>query len=244
MLASPEPRARAAAVRVLMYWRDRVPNVLALLKDRAADADPRVRLQAVRAASFFDKPEAVDVALEAVRQPTDYYLDYVLGETLRQLEPHWKKAMEAGQPVAASNPDGVRYLLRNVGINDLLKMPRSPAVLEAILTRTGVLDADRLAASKELAAQRKVSESASLLDLIERLAKSDPGLGDERRPPAADAVRGRAEAAAAADRRDRGGRERAGRVPPAGVGGAGDGRRVVRRGVGAGGQVAGRPCPT
>ena len=33
MLASPEPRARAAAVRVLCYWRDRVPDALALLKE-------------------------------------------------------------------------------------------------------------------------------------------------------------------------------------------------------------------
>ena len=53
VLASPEPRARTAAVRVLSYWRDRVPDALGLLKTAAADSDPRVRLQAVRAASFF-----------------------------------------------------------------------------------------------------------------------------------------------------------------------------------------------
>jgi glucose/arabinose dehydrogenase/lysophospholipase L1-like esterase len=75
VLASPEPRARAAAVRVLSYWRDRVPDALSLLKARADDEDPRVRLQAVRAASFFDRDEAVDVALEAAKKPTDYYLD-------------------------------------------------------------------------------------------------------------------------------------------------------------------------
>ncbi len=53
VLRSPEPHARAAATRVLCYWRDRVPEALALLKVQADDENPRVRLEAVRAASFF-----------------------------------------------------------------------------------------------------------------------------------------------------------------------------------------------
>src|SRR6185437_13421605 len=56
-LTSAEPRARAAAVRVLCYWRDRVPDALTLLEKLAADEHPRVRLEAVRAASFFTVPE-------------------------------------------------------------------------------------------------------------------------------------------------------------------------------------------
>src|SRR5262249_18717263 len=63
MLRSPDFRARAAATRVLCYWRDRVPQALELLKKQAADKHPRVRLEAVRAASFFKEPEAVEVAL-------------------------------------------------------------------------------------------------------------------------------------------------------------------------------------
>src|SRR5262249_24512650 len=59
MLRSPEFHARAAATRVLCYWRDRVPDALDLLKQLAADPAPRVRLEAVRAASFFTVPEAV-----------------------------------------------------------------------------------------------------------------------------------------------------------------------------------------
>src|SRR5207237_7506803 len=55
--------ARAAATRVLCYWRDRVPHSLAMLKELAADPSPRVRLEAVRAASFFTTPRAVEVAL-------------------------------------------------------------------------------------------------------------------------------------------------------------------------------------
>ena len=53
MLASPDFHARAAATRVLCYWRDRVPEALDTLKKLAADPYPLVRLEAVRAASFF-----------------------------------------------------------------------------------------------------------------------------------------------------------------------------------------------
>ena len=40
MLRSSDPWARAAATRVLCYWRDRVANPLALLKVQANDAHP------------------------------------------------------------------------------------------------------------------------------------------------------------------------------------------------------------
>ena len=76
MLKSPDFRARAAATRVLCYWRDRVPGALDLLKTMAADSYPRVRLEAVRAASFFTEPEAIEVALISADHPSDEYLDY------------------------------------------------------------------------------------------------------------------------------------------------------------------------
>ena len=83
MLDSPDFRARAAATRVLCYWRDRVPDALDLLKKLAADAHPRVRLEAVRAASFFTVPEAVEVALISAEHRSDHYLDYTRGETMQ-----------------------------------------------------------------------------------------------------------------------------------------------------------------
>ena len=66
MLRSSDPWARAAATRVLCYWRDRVANPLALLKVQANDEHPAVRLEAVRAASFFQSSEAALVALESL----------------------------------------------------------------------------------------------------------------------------------------------------------------------------------
>src|SRR6185295_2123577 len=95
MLRSPEPRARAAATRVLCYWRDRVSDPLALLKVQAGDENPRVRLEAVRACSFFKTAQAAEVALFALEKETnpdkpDYYIKYCLDETMKALDKYMK----------------------------------------------------------------------------------------------------------------------------------------------------------
>ncbi len=171
MLRSPQPEARAAATRVLCYWRDRVPNVLALLKTRAGDESPRVRLEAVRAASFFRTAEAADVALAALNHPTDYYLDYTLTETMKQLEPYVRKAIASGAAVAADNPAGINYLIRSVSTAELLKLPRTPGVMQAILLRPDVPDAMRVEVLNALKDQRKMSAPAVLLSMMETSKK-------------------------------------------------------------------------
>ncbi|HVY71691.1 MAG TPA: PVC-type heme-binding CxxCH protein, partial [Verrucomicrobiae bacterium] len=154
MLRSPEPRARAAAGRVLCYWRDRVPDSLSLFATMAVDENPRVRLEAVRGASFYREAAAADVALAILKHPTDYYLDYTLKETLRQLEQWWRKAIAEGKPVSAGNPAGINHLIGSLTTAELMKMPRTGPVLEALLIRNGVADADRNVALDDLAKAR------------------------------------------------------------------------------------------
>ncbi len=86
VLRSPEPRARAAATRVLCYWRDRVADPLALLQVQVNDEHPRVRLEAIRALSFFNTQQAIDTAVESLIHEQDYYLEYTLKETMKTLE--------------------------------------------------------------------------------------------------------------------------------------------------------------
>jgi glucose/arabinose dehydrogenase/lysophospholipase L1-like esterase len=86
LLTADEPRARAAAVRVLCYWRDRIDDVLPLLQAAVHDDYPRVRLEAVRALSFFDSQEALDIAVESLIHDQDDYLEYALQETLETLQ--------------------------------------------------------------------------------------------------------------------------------------------------------------
>ena len=173
VLRSPDYHARAAATRVLCYWRDRVPDVLPLLRLQAEDDHPRVRLEAVRAASFFRTAEAADVALAALKFPTDYYLDYTLKETLRQLEPTWRKAISEGHPIAADNPAGLNHLIKNVSSTELLKLPRTAGVLQAILARADVPDATRMEALDALAKERNTTRITQLLASLDAAAKSD-----------------------------------------------------------------------
>lgn len=86
VLRSPDFRARSAATRVLCYWRDRVQAPLDLLRVQVNDAHPRVRLEAIRALSFFHSEQALAVALESLAQPDDEYLRFVFNETLNTLE--------------------------------------------------------------------------------------------------------------------------------------------------------------
>jgi len=87
VLKSPEPRARAQAVRVANYWSDRIPNQLAILEAAIKDPAPRVRLEAVRALSFVKGADVVKaIALSMLVMPEkDYYIDYCFRETMKQL---------------------------------------------------------------------------------------------------------------------------------------------------------------
>jgi HEAT repeat protein len=89
MLACPEPKARAGATRVLCYWRDRVGDPLELVRKQVNDEHPRVRLEAIRALSFFDGDDAAkaqEIALESLVHPQDDYLEYTLNETTKTLD--------------------------------------------------------------------------------------------------------------------------------------------------------------
>ncbi len=209
-LASPDFRARAAAVRVLCCWRDRVPEALDLLRGLARDVHPRVRLEVVRAASFFDEPDALDVALTTAESPSDYYLDYARGETLRALEPIVKKALREGRSIEFQSQAAARYFLDRAATADLLKMKRSAAVLREVLFRPDAAEEDRRKALGDLAATAGQSPARVLMEALR--ARDAEGaaavadavamelgrlLGERDRAELAD-VRGQAEALATA----------------------------------------------
>ena len=175
VLKSPEPRARAQGVRVLGYWRDRVPDAIALLKVAADDEAPRVRLEAVRVASYFRQWEAADVALTALKHPADYYITYCLKETMRQLAPWWKDAISQGKGLAADNPAGIDFIMGSVSSADLAKLPKSAVTLTAMLTRPDVALAQRGEALAELAKLKNSTAVEALLSTLTPLAKNGGG---------------------------------------------------------------------
>ncbi len=172
VLQSPEPRARAQAARVLCYWRDRVPGALALFKTVADDESPRVRLEAVRAASFFngnDVPAAFDVAFTVLKRETDYYLDYVFKETLKQLQSLAKEI-----PFPQDAAIAAKYL-EKMSDAELAKAPSIEPVLLARLERKGTAADQRDKAIGELATLHKTDRVTELLAALQRLdAKGGP----------------------------------------------------------------------
>lgn len=86
LLTAEDARVRAAAVRILCYQRDRVAQALARLQSAVNDEHPRVRLEAIRALSFYDTQEALDIAVESLVYDQDEYLEYCLKETMETLQ--------------------------------------------------------------------------------------------------------------------------------------------------------------
>ncbi len=172
VLKSPEPRARAQAVRVLTYWRDRVPNATALVKAAAGDDHMRVRLEAVRAASFFndkDVPAAIDAASTVLKQPTDYYIDYTLKETLKQLQGLSKET------VLPTDPQILTALLGKMSDAELSKAPGSEPVFMARLERKGTDPVAREKAVTELVKLRNTDAVTELVAALQRLDEKGGG---------------------------------------------------------------------
>jgi glucose/arabinose dehydrogenase/azurin len=173
VLHSPQPEARAAAGRVLCYWRDSVPDAISLFKMLADDPNPRVRLEAVRGASFFRTADAAEAALTALKHSTDYYIDYTLKETLRQLKPWVLKAIAAHQSLAADNPAGLNYLINTLNTAEVLKLPGTIPTLSALVERKDATDSDRLNALSELAKKAGTGRVAQLFALFEAKLDTD-----------------------------------------------------------------------
>ena len=180
-LTSKDGRARAAAVRVLSHWRDLFPqeDVIAWLTNAVNDEHPRVRLEAVRAASWVNTSAAAEVALQAVKDERDYYINYALEEVIRGLEPMWKSAINSGEIFAADNPAGIDYILGSIPTADLSKLPKSAPVYMALLTRPGIREQQRSEALTGLAAAKNSNELAELTGAIEYVDANDIAGADQ-----------------------------------------------------------------
>ncbi|MEY4132552.1 MAG: hypothetical protein RL592_610 [Verrucomicrobiota bacterium] len=87
LLKSPEPRARAQAVRVAIYQRDRIPDAIAIMENAVKDTNLRVQLEGVRGLSFFNgkDTERAIAAAATLKGSKDYNIAYCLRETMKQL---------------------------------------------------------------------------------------------------------------------------------------------------------------
>jgi len=154
VLRSREPRARAAAVRVLRYWQPRIPNALDLLARAVDDEFARVRLEAVCALSYFPSARAMELAARIADRPMDRFLEYSFRHTAVALKDHWLPALQAGQINFGGSAHRAQAALTAVNQKDaaslLLKMLREGEVAsdrrEAVVTMiVGLGSAEELA---------------------------------------------------------------------------------------------------
>ena len=179
VLNAKDPRARAAATRVVSFWRDDLRRPIALLRPRIGDSHPRVRAEALRAVSYLDSKAAASLALDVLDHPMDDYLNYLLDETMRVLDEHLAVELEDGSQQAGVLLDKgsklVDYQLGRLEIDELLALerdatnPRYEPIYEAILKRPGMVLAEREAAVAALARSNKTDVAAELVRVVKGL---------------------------------------------------------------------------
>ena len=145
VLNSPDPKARAAAVRIVPQWGARLQSPVELLARAVVDEHPRVRLEAVRALAAFPSIQSIELAMLALDRPIDKNIDYALWLTARDLQPVWLPKLQAGELDFGGNVRHLTFVLQAAG---------SPAVVKPLLEslQKGQIPADRQAGILKLVA--------------------------------------------------------------------------------------------
>ena len=126
LLSSSDHRVRAYGARVAGMWSDRLPHSRGKLMKAAKDAHPRVRLEAVVAASYLPDPKAVAVAVGALDQPLDGFLNYAIRLSARSMQPNWAPLLE-GNRLGLTSEAQRNYLTQLRG-----EAPKAPAPGETV----------------------------------------------------------------------------------------------------------------
>ena len=147
----------------------------------------RDRLEAVRACSFIPTAAAAEVALKVLNHPMDYYLRYVLDETMTALQGAWGPALSTSaapsgagtKGFATDNPAGLAYVLERMKPAELAAVPPSVAPARTLLSRNDIPNAER---QKALDALARINKTSAVTELIAAIDRRDgaPGGGRSR----------------------------------------------------------------
>ena len=129
LLGAKDFRVRAYGARVAGAWADKLPDALVHLHRAVRDAHPRVRLEAVVAASYVQRPEAVAVITQALESPRDPFLEYAIRLSARALQSRWAEPFASGQLKLEGGAIQVDYL-RSLMKDAQVGVPPGQAVYE------------------------------------------------------------------------------------------------------------------
>ncbi len=169
-----EPRVRAAAIRTLGHWADRVDDWEPTLVAASRDESALVRAEAVKAAVEFADVSSTEVIFEVATRPTDIELDAVIAyaKTAIDVDAVVKEAVAAGKELS---PAAYAYVLKNASLGDLMKLDSNEAVYRAILSRQNAEPSDLKAALSGLAEATHKQPLDVLMELIAEARKNPAG---------------------------------------------------------------------
>jgi putative heme-binding domain-containing protein len=184
LLEAKEPLARAYAVRVAGRWSNRIEDAAEILTKAVGDSQPRVRLEAVVASSYLEDPDAIGIALRALDQPMDRFLEAALVQTCHALKPLWWPALTGGT-LHVVDPRHLAFALKETSGQDAAVIVRGllddPALTaEVANTLMGLLSAIGTAEDVEMVLSRALENSSVLQALADAMVirglapKADP----------------------------------------------------------------------
>jgi len=177
LLVASQPQIRAAAVRVVPHWADRIEHPEELLAKAVHDEYPRVRLEAVRALAAIPTVRSAELALAVIDHPMDGFLAYATRQTCREMKPLWLPAVLSGQlniegqlsrlifaTQAAEATDLVPLLVRQLQSGEIANADQ-PRVLE-LIGALGAPEHLRLIFDLAVSAETSNERAATLLDAL------------------------------------------------------------------------------
>ena len=166
VLNSPEPRARANAVRMLFHWRDRIEEPFELYAKATEDKHPRVRLEAVNTLRETGSLQAANIAMRARRHAGDSWLDYATWLTARELRDDWLPALRSGKKVFDGETRPLRFALEATGD------PRATEMLVTLIREDKIARENLPNVVRTIAGLGQTAE----IDFVLSLADKEPSL--------------------------------------------------------------------
>jgi putative heme-binding domain-containing protein len=169
LIASDDPRYRAAALRVIYHRHEEVTGATDIIKKAINDPNGRVRLWAVSCLAQMPGPDSVPTALRALDHPVDKTMDFALWSIVREHQEHWAPKFEAGKPVFGDKLPHLIFAMKALG---------KTLSLESIFTS---LDNGSLTPTERKDAISVISQVGSANDLsrLFKLAPKEPIILDQ-----------------------------------------------------------------
>lgn len=164
-LGIPDPKIRAAAVKVLGNYGAKVDGGMALLKKAAHDPEPLVRAQAIQAAIAFEGFEAAELVMEAASHPLDIQLNEQIAFARQSVDKYWRQALKDGKDFSKS---AISFVLKNGTPLEISQLKQTEETSRKLLAMDNVPVEIGMAALTNIEKIAGKTKSQILLELISK----------------------------------------------------------------------------